>query len=283
MLKDESCLLVWPFSFSFSIRLSCFTHLSHSKINQQTYKHRYHSHPFDLGDHSHCFLSQTDLSTQLQWQRAEDPHGNPFVAIVLDPLRSIHRSTPELKAFRAYPPEYNSPVANQCPNGSIEESEQARLEHWGSCWNRYYELNVEYYMSSTARGILEQLTQDYLWMRTLGGSGTTASGDGNENLAKRISKTAQQFKSIEPSAGSSSSSKPSLSSMFGSGPSRAIQVDSQVTSTIAAMSASTETQELSAMDKAVKEVVELASEQIDTTTLETAKLKLFAKMPASSS
>lgn len=49
----------------------------------------YHSHPFDVADHSHCFLSQTDLSTQLQWQRAEDPHGNPFVAIVLDPLRSL--------------------------------------------------------------------------------------------------------------------------------------------------------------------------------------------------
>ena len=27
----------------------------------------YHSHPFDLADHSHCFLSQTDLSTELQW------------------------------------------------------------------------------------------------------------------------------------------------------------------------------------------------------------------------
>lgn len=26
----------------------------------------YHSHPFDVGDHSHCFLSQTDLSTELQ-------------------------------------------------------------------------------------------------------------------------------------------------------------------------------------------------------------------------
>ena len=103
---------------------------------------RYHSHPFDLGDHSHCFLSQTDLSTQLQWQRAEDPHGNPFVAIVLDPLRSIHRSAPELKAFRAYPPEYNSPTPNECPDGSVEASEQTRLEHWGSCWNRYYELTT---------------------------------------------------------------------------------------------------------------------------------------------
>jgi len=127
----------------------------------------YHSHPFDLGDHSHCFLSQTDLSTELQWQRAEDPHGNPFVAIVVDPLRSFHLQKPEIKAFRAYPPEYNSPVANECPDGSIQAVEQLRLEQWGSCWNRYYELQVEYYMSSTSRSILEQLTQDYLWMRTL--------------------------------------------------------------------------------------------------------------------
>lgn len=100
----------------------------------------YHSHPFDLAQHSHCFLSQTDLSTQLQWQRAEDPHGNPFVAIVVDPLRSAHQTSPELKAFRVYPPEYNPPVPNECPDGSIETNEQQRLELWGSCWNRYYEL-----------------------------------------------------------------------------------------------------------------------------------------------
>jgi hypothetical protein len=112
-------------------------------------------------------LSQTDLSTELQWQRAEDPHGNPFVAMVVDPLRSFHQQKPEIKAFRAYPPEYNSPVANECPDGSIQPVEQLRLEQWGSCWNRYYELEVEYFMSATSRSILEQLTQDYLWMRTL--------------------------------------------------------------------------------------------------------------------
>jgi COP9 signalosome complex subunit 5 len=127
----------------------------------------YHSHPFDVGDHSHCFLSQTDLSTQLQWQRAEDPHGNPFVAIVIDPLRSSHTNNPELKAFRAYPPEFQSPIANECPDGTIIPTEQVRLEQWGSCWNRYYELEVEYYMSSISRHTLEQLTQNYLWMRTL--------------------------------------------------------------------------------------------------------------------
>jgi COP9 signalosome complex subunit 5 len=126
----------------------------------------YHSHPFDLGAHSHCFLSQTDLSTQLQWQRAEDPHGNPFVAIVVDPLRSAHLETPELKAFRAYPPEF-MPPANECPDGSKQINEQARLELWGSCWNRYYELEVEYYMSQASRNVLESLTKNYLWIRSL--------------------------------------------------------------------------------------------------------------------
>lgn len=124
----------------------------------------YHSHPFDLGDHSHCFLSQTDLSTQLQWQRAEDPHGNPFVAMVLDPLRSTHLGIPQVKAFRAFPPDYQSPVAMECPDGTIEPSEKLRLEHWGSCWNRYYQLKVEYYMSSTSRKVLQALTQNYLWI-----------------------------------------------------------------------------------------------------------------------
>jgi COP9 signalosome complex subunit 5 len=74
--------------------------------------------------------------------------------------------TPELKAFRAFPPEHSG-NANQCPDGTIQTSEQLRLEHWGSCWNRYYELEVEYYMSSTSRQVLESLTKNYLWMTNL--------------------------------------------------------------------------------------------------------------------
>jgi COP9 signalosome complex subunit 5 len=139
--------------------------LEHSR--KEKFMGWYHSHPFDVGDHSHCFLSQTDLSTQLQWQRAEDPHGNPFVAIVVDPLRSIHTGTPSLKAFRAYPPEYNSTIENECPSSEVITEECKRLELWGSCWSRYYELGIEYYMSSHARKVLGQLTEEYLWMRTL--------------------------------------------------------------------------------------------------------------------
>ena len=132
----------------------------------------YHSHPFDVEAHSHCFFSSTDLTTQLMWQRTEDGHGNPwlgivvrvwkvccniylvgvfggpifaalvwgevnsiFIAFQVDPLRSLAKGRPELGAFRAYPPDYSAP-ANQTPDGRIVTDETARLERWGSCWNR---------------------------------------------------------------------------------------------------------------------------------------------------
>lgn len=153
----------------------------------------YHSHPFDLSHNSHCFLSQTDLSTQLQWQRAEDPHGNPFLAMVVDPLRCLHKNEPQVKAFRAYPPEYKSPIPNQCPDGSIEGDERIRLEKWGSCWDRYYEIDVEYFMSSAAKNVLDVLTKN-LWMKALSttsGSTIAASSDRliqNINDARKIIK-----------------------------------------------------------------------------------------------
>jgi hypothetical protein len=170
---------------------------------------RYHSHPFDVGQHSHCFLSQTDVSTQLQWQRAEDPHGNPFLAIVVDPLRSAAKNTPILKAFRCYPPEYNNPVPNTCPNGEVINEEQGRLEQWGSCWSSYYELNVEYFMSSGARNVLSLLTQSFLWMRALG----TAEHDGKCSCAERIGRAAEKIRRLDVGSGGERDGRGAVDSM----------------------------------------------------------------------
>ncbi|EED88325.1 hypothetical protein THAPSDRAFT_264451, partial [Thalassiosira pseudonana CCMP1335] len=167
---------------------------------QEKFMGWYHSHPFDVGIHSHCFLSQTDISTQLQWQRAEDPHGNPFLAIVVDPLRSLAKNTPELKAFRAYPPEYTNPIQNQCPDGSIIPVEQERLEKWGSCWSAYYELEVEYFMSGGARNVLELLTQNFLWMRTLG-STSICETEARGRYPDRIEKAAERIGKFEVASG----------------------------------------------------------------------------------
>lgn len=59
------------------------------------YRHQvvgwYHSHP-EYG----CFLSQIDIDTQAQNQRFQDP----FVAIVVDPLKTLQHGKSELGAFR---------------------------------------------------------------------------------------------------------------------------------------------------------------------------------------
>ena len=68
--------------------------------------------------------------TQLQWQRSEDPHGNPFLAIVIDPLRSLAKGRPELMSFRVYPPDYNPPL-NQTPDGTFVTDDRLRVEKWG--------------------------------------------------------------------------------------------------------------------------------------------------------
>jgi COP9 signalosome complex subunit 5 len=104
--------------------------------NNEKFMGWYHSHPFDVEVLSHCFLSSTDLSTQLQWQRSEDPHGNPWLAIVIDPLRSLAKKRPEMGAFRAYPPEFAAPL-NETPDSQIVLDDTSRVQRWGSCWNRY--------------------------------------------------------------------------------------------------------------------------------------------------
>ncbi|KAJ1438543.1 hypothetical protein B484DRAFT_444520 [Ochromonadaceae sp. CCMP2298] len=122
----------------------------------------YHTHPFDLDAHGHCFLSSTDMTTQLQWQRSEDPHGNPWLAIVIDPLYSLDKGRPEMMAFRVFPPEHNA-RANETPDGQIVLEDRRRLELWGSCWNRYYKLEIEYFMSSLSQRTLGVLKNKFLW------------------------------------------------------------------------------------------------------------------------
>eukprot|EP00903_Cladosiphon_okamuranus_P009917 g9414.t3 len=150
----------------------------------------YHSHPFDVEVHSHCFLSSVDISTQLSWQRAEDPHGNPWLAIVVDPLRSLAKSRPEFGAFRVYPPEFSAPL-NETPDGKIVTDDTQRVELWGSCWNRYYSLEIEYFMSSLASDVMGILTENFLWMRTLGSTPILES-ENRERFAERICNVAEK-------------------------------------------------------------------------------------------
>lgn len=146
----------------------------------------YHSHPFDVDEsHNHCFLSSTDMSTQLAWQNAEDGNGNPFLAIVIDPLRSFAKNRAEIGAFRAYPPTH-APPPHQTPDGSMCRDEAKCVELWGSCWNRYYELKIEFFMSSQAKIIIDVLNNSFLWARTLGAVPPNLDPENRARLAERI-------------------------------------------------------------------------------------------------
>ncbi|SPQ95850.1 MPN domain-containing protein [Plasmodiophora brassicae] len=143
------------------------------KLSEQLQKTRnerfigwYHSHPFDVEAHSHCFLSATDVSTQWSWQHTLTPK---WVAIVVDPLRSLAKQRPELGVFRCYPPTYK-PAENLCPDGALCDDDQGRQIRWGKLYHRYYELKVENVLSSTGAKILDVLSRKHLWMKVLSSS-----------------------------------------------------------------------------------------------------------------
>lgn len=146
----------------------------------------YHTHPFDYDpeeSYNHCYLSSTgekhilrnslynnillvhttlDLQTQLLWQMSYDPRDTPFVAIVIDPLRSIAKGRLELAAFRAYPATYDAPEG-QCPDGKVIADKAYCGKRWGAVYQRYYKLDVSFYISSLAQRTLGALKNSISW------------------------------------------------------------------------------------------------------------------------
>lgn len=240
----------------------------------------YHSHPFDLSHNSHCFLSSTDITTQLQWQRAEDPHGNPFIAIVVDPLRSLHKDKPEIKAFRVYPPEYNSSVENECPNGDIIKDEKVRLEKWGSCWSRYYELEIDYFMSQTSRNVMDVLTKKFMWMKTLG-SRVSLENENRDKYPNRVSEITNGLGKVDIASLIASSGKGDGRGGSGVGVSgmsmehSSYGVPSALVSSGSDRSGKNE-ENHDLIDKACDGVVNFATEKIQEKIVQVAKKDLFA-------
>lgn len=166
------------------------------EISKYSYCGWYHTHPFDLDGTSHCYLSSTDMNTQRQWQRAEDPHGNPWLAIVIDPLRSIAKGSPELMAFRAYPVEYEPPQY-ETPDGTIIKEELRAVEKWGVCWRGYYKLETSYFMSTLASNTLTILKNKFLWMNAF--TQQPLEDDTQQEINNRIDSATSSIKSFHSS------------------------------------------------------------------------------------
>ncbi|KAK7032927.1 MPN domain-containing protein [Favolaschia claudopus] len=116
----------------------------------------YHSHP-GYG----CWLSGIDVDTQMNNQQFQDP----FVAVVVDPNRTVSAGKVDIGAFRTFPPNYTPPSAA----GAAAEYQTiplSKIEDFGVHAGQYYPLEVEIFKSSLDTELLGLLWNKY-WVNTL--------------------------------------------------------------------------------------------------------------------
>ena len=119
----------------------------------------YHSHP-GYG----CWLSGIDVNTQHTHQTFQDP----FVAVVIDPDRTISAGKVEIGAFRTYPENYK-PEGVESAGEGMAAVPLAKAADFGAHANRYYPLEVSHFKSSLDNTLLEALWNKY-WVQTLSSS-----------------------------------------------------------------------------------------------------------------
>ncbi|KAG9235896.1 JAB1/Mov34/MPN/PAD-1 ubiquitin protease-domain-containing protein [Amylocarpus encephaloides] len=115
----------------------------------------YHSHP-GYG----CWLSGIDVSTQHTQQTFSDP----FLAVVIDPDRTISAGKVEIGAFRTYPEKYKPSASTS--GDDYQTIPLAKVEDFGAHAGRYYSLEVSHYKSTLDTHMLELLWNKY-WVQTL--------------------------------------------------------------------------------------------------------------------
>jgi COP9 signalosome complex subunit 5 len=157
----------------------------------------YHSHP-GYG----CWLSGIDVNTQSMNQR----YGEPFLAIVIDPIRTSRAEKVEIGAFRTYPDGYTAPEEpSTSSNLGIPKS---KIEDFGVHANKYYSLDVSFFKSSLDARNLDSLTKKY-WVNTLSSSTLLANrkliASQVSDMEGKIAKAEKEIKRGGPTTTSSAS------------------------------------------------------------------------------
>lgn len=143
----------------------------------------YHSHP-GYG----CWLSGIDVNTQMTQQMYSDP----FVAVVIDPDRTISAGKVEIGAFRTFPEDYKpESSAQDDPETSGQGIPLAKANDFGAYADRYYPLQISHFKSSLDSKLIESLWNKY-WVSTLSSSPLFTNHDYGtkqiEDLAAKIRK-----------------------------------------------------------------------------------------------
>lgn len=152
----------------------------------------YHSHP-GYG----CWLSGIDVTTQMLNQQYQEP----FLAVVIDPTRTVSAGKVDIGAFRTYPEGYkppDEPVSEYqtIPLNKIEDfgvhckqvinicvcvfvvlgAHSTELGLLTKLFLQYYSLDVTYFKSSLDCHLLDLLWNKY-WVNTLSSSPLLGNGD----------------------------------------------------------------------------------------------------------
>lgn len=123
----------------------------------------YHSHP-GYG----CWLSGIDVATQMLNQQFQEP----WLAIVVDPVRTSSSGKVELGAFRTYPEGHK---AEDGPS-EYQSIPISKIEDFGVHCKQYYPLEVSYFKSSLDSHLLDLLWNKY-WVNSLSSNALLANRD----------------------------------------------------------------------------------------------------------
>lgn len=104
-------------------------------------------------------MSGIDVSTQMLNQQFQEP----WLAVVIDPLRTAAAGKVEIGAFRTYPEGYKPPEAAASEYQTIP---LAKIEDFGVHAGQYYPLEVSCFKSGLDAHMLELLWNKY-WVNTL--------------------------------------------------------------------------------------------------------------------
>lgn len=156
----------------------------------------YHSHP-GYG----CWLSGIDVETQLMQQQFTDP----FLAVVIDPDRTINAGKVEIGAFRTYPADHKAAggagPGNKSESGAVP---LAKIAEFGAHASKYYNLEISHFKSSLDNHLLDLLWQKY-WVQTLSANPLLTNREyGNKqilDLSSKIAEATRNLAKVRPQSG----------------------------------------------------------------------------------
>ena len=123
----------------------------------------YHSHP-GYG----CWLSGIDVNTQMLYQKVQEP----FLAIVIDPKRTMSAGKVEIGCFRTYSEPHiqklEAEMQGEKQKGTFSVP-MDKIEEMGTHYHKYYQLECSFFKSKLDDQMLARLWNEY-WLATLSAS-----------------------------------------------------------------------------------------------------------------